>query len=35
MDRFIDAVKKEAGLYGKTFRQFDSLYFGGGTPSFR
>jgi putative oxygen-independent coproporphyrinogen III oxidase len=33
MDRFISALKKEAVLYGKTFRQFDSLYFGGGTPS--
>jgi oxygen-independent coproporphyrinogen III oxidase len=33
MDRFLAALKKEALLYGKTFRQFDSLYFGGGTPS--
>jgi oxygen-independent coproporphyrinogen-3 oxidase len=33
MDRFLGALKKETVLYGKTFRQFDSLYFGGGTPS--
>ena len=33
MDRFLTALKKEAVLYKKTFHQFDSLYFGGGTPS--
>jgi organic radical activating enzyme len=31
---FLDAVISEAGLYGDIFREFDSLYFGGGTPSF-
>jgi putative oxygen-independent coproporphyrinogen III oxidase len=33
MDGFITALKKEAVLYKKAFQQFDSLYFGGGTPS--
>ena len=33
MNRFLTALKKEAVLYRKTFQQFDSLYFGGGTPS--
>jgi len=33
MDRFLTALKREAVLYKKTFRRFDSLYFGGGTPS--
>jgi len=33
MNRFLTALKKEAILYKKSFQQFDSLYFGGGTPS--
>ena len=33
MDRFVTALKRESVLYGKTFSRFDSLYFGGGTPS--
>jgi len=33
MDRFVGTLKQEAVLYKKTFRRFDSLYFGGGTPS--
>ena len=33
MDRFLAALKREAVLYRKNFHQFDSLYFGGGTPS--
>ena len=33
MDRFLAALKQEAVLYKKVFQQFDSLYFGGGTPS--
>ena len=33
MDRFVAALKRESVLYGKTFSRFDSLYFGGGTPS--
>jgi putative oxygen-independent coproporphyrinogen III oxidase len=33
MDRFISALKKEAGMYKEAFQRFDSLYFGGGTPS--
>ena len=33
MDRFLAALKQEAVLYKKIFQQFDSLYFGGGTPS--
>jgi putative oxygen-independent coproporphyrinogen III oxidase len=33
MDRFIAALKNEAVLYKKVFQRFDSLYFGGGTPS--
>jgi oxygen-independent coproporphyrinogen III oxidase len=32
-DGFLKALKNEAVLYRKTFHQFDSLYFGGGTPS--
>lgn len=31
---FIDSAINEARLYGNMFREFDSLYFGGGTPSF-
>ena len=34
LDKYIDAVITEAGLYRDIFREFDSLYFGGGTPSF-
>lgn len=34
VDMFLDAVTTEAGLYSDIFREFDSLYFGGGTPSF-
>ncbi len=34
LDKFIDAVIIEAGFYRDIFREFDSLYFGGGTPSF-
>ena len=30
---FSTALKQEAVLYKKIFREFDSLYFGGGTPS--
>jgi len=33
MDRFLAALEKEAILYQTTFTRFDSLYFGGGTPS--
>jgi oxygen-independent coproporphyrinogen III oxidase len=33
MGSFLAALKREAVLYKKAFRQFDSLYFGGGTPS--
>ena len=33
MDRFLAALKQEVALYKKAFQQFDSLYFGGGTPS--
>jgi oxygen-independent coproporphyrinogen-3 oxidase len=33
MDWFITALKKEAVPYKKAFQRFDSLYFGGGTPS--
>ena len=32
-EEFLKALKREAVLYKKVFRQFDSLYFGGGTPS--
>ncbi|MBA4390080.1 MAG: coproporphyrinogen III oxidase [Syntrophus sp. (in: bacteria)] len=31
---FLDAVITEAGLYRDIYQEFDSLYFGGGTPSF-
>ena len=30
---WLEAVKKEALLYQGLFYSFDSLYFGGGTPS--
>lgn len=33
IDRFLAALKKEAALYETTFSRFDSLYFGGGSPS--
>jgi len=33
IQRFLSALKKEIGMYKKSFRQFDTLYFGGGTPS--
>jgi putative oxygen-independent coproporphyrinogen III oxidase len=33
MGSFLAALKRESDLYKKVFRQFDSLYFGGGTPS--
>ena len=30
---FIAALKKEINFYSKTFKSFDTVYFGGGTPS--
>ncbi len=30
---FIDALQKEVKFYSKTFKSFDTVYFGGGTPS--
>jgi oxygen-independent coproporphyrinogen-3 oxidase len=33
VNRFLNALKTEALLYRDTFSRFDSLYFGGGTPS--
>lgn len=33
IERFLSALKREIGMYKKSFRQFDTLYFGGGTPS--
>ncbi len=33
VDAFLEALKKEAFLYRGVFSGFDSLYFGGGTPS--
>jgi oxygen-independent coproporphyrinogen-3 oxidase len=32
-DRFLTALKREIALYQTAFPRFDSLYFGGGTPS--
>lgn len=32
-DRFLTALKREIALYRTAFPRFDSLYFGGGTPS--
>jgi putative oxygen-independent coproporphyrinogen III oxidase len=33
MEEWLSAVEQEAALYKKQFALFDSLYFGGGTPS--
>ncbi len=30
---FVDALIEEMGLYGATILEFDTIYFGGGTPS--
>ncbi len=30
---FINALAAEAGMYAQTFKRFDTLYIGGGTPS--
>ena len=30
---FIAALQKEIKFYSKTFKSFDTVYFGGGTPS--
>ncbi|SMC24985.1 oxygen-independent coproporphyrinogen-3 oxidase [Desulfacinum hydrothermale DSM 13146] len=32
--RWVDGVLREADLYGDLFSRFDTLYLGGGTPSF-
>jgi putative oxygen-independent coproporphyrinogen III oxidase len=33
MDRWVEAVTRETSLYKNRFSRFDSLYFGGGTPT--
>ncbi|HOQ41899.1 MAG TPA: hypothetical protein PK178_07085, partial [Smithellaceae bacterium] len=33
MDEFVKAVVREMAFYKDIFPSFDSLYFGGGTPS--
>ncbi len=33
IERFLTALKREIGMYKKSFSQFDTIYFGGGTPS--
>ncbi len=33
VERYLDALSREAALYGGAWRDFDTVYLGGGTPS--